>query len=559
MEIREIPECIKWYFWTQNKRSQEKTIKINLTNHLYVCGLSGTGKTTAVKTLLTDNAYFSKYPFLVVEPTQARNYAEIGEYVYEIGSDRGNNIELNPFYFPFEETLQMHVNLLTSSFRSMIPSKDSYIKNLIMESIEEIYYRKGWDRVTKTHPFLRNEENYKNEEHYYYFPRMQDLYDEIVNRTTNSTDFQKGGENYGTARELAKSAVKFFLKGSLGYSFNTYKNELYSKTNDKVVLEVPDINSAEPIVNILLSCIISTYGNRKPNNELRHITVFEEAQLLFPPDKNNKNYDGQDISDKLAQMVTTARKFGEGIIIVNQHPAEINECVLNNINQRLVYRISSHSVNENIAKDLRIETNALHNNTEEYRAWYRENGDYKAMLCKIRRSHSPSIKKKELSPSEVENARKRKIILGYASLNNINEQLSEAEYYLECLAKDSTPEHKHSLICEFRNKIEKLLIETQIKCDRDLLPEYMSHLTCIVLGKYIAAIKTGLYEKLFSIYQSALENESTMMDIHASLLTQVLSTIKAKKITEYPKDQMLESTQEDINYIINTINENRTK
>lgn len=96
-DLEEWHDFLKWRIWGQNKRMfQGKVLgrgpQIDLTKHLYVCGSSGSGKTWAVKTLLTDNAYFSKYPFLVVEPTQARNYAEIGDYVYEIGSGEGKTL-----------------------------------------------------------------------------------------------------------------------------------------------------------------------------------------------------------------------------------------------------------------------------------------------------------------------------------------------------------------------------------------------------------------------------------------------------------------------------------
>lgn len=554
-DLEEWHDFLKWRIWGQNKRMfQGKVLgrgpQIDLTKHLYVCGSSGSGKTWAVKTLLTDNAYFSKYPFLVVEPTQARNYAEIGDYVYEIGSGEGKNIELNPFYFPFNEKLDMHINLLTSSFRAMIPSKDSYVRTLITESIEKIYYQKGWDKVTKTHKFLRSEKDYENEEHYYYFPRMQDLYDEIVERTTNSTDFQKGGENYGTARELTKSAVGKFLSGSLGYSFNTYKNELYSKQKDRVVLEIPDINSAEPIINILLSCIISTYSNRKPDEKLKHITVFEEAQLLFPPDKNSKRDDGQDINNKLQQIITTARKFGEGIIVVNQHPAEINECVLNNISQRLVYNITSHDINQHIAKDFRINPEKL-GNAPKFHAWYRENGLYKAMLFEIKKSRQTSKPKlkKGVNPSEEAKSEKRKLILGYAGLDNIHEQLNTAAYYLELLAK-CHPDCIPALIREFRDEIEKI-IGTQATCQHDILPEYMSHLTCIVLGESGAAIETGLYEKFFAVYRDILENKNQSTKLQTERLTKTLAPIKAKKVAEYQENMLSKSLQEDLDYFDN--------
>lgn len=545
-----------WHLFGQNKRSFQgkflgKRPQIDLTRHLYVCGSSGTGKTTAVKVLLTDEAYFSKYPFIVVEPTHARNYGGIGDYVYEIGSDEGNNIELNPFYFPFGETLESHINLLITSFKSMISYKDSsYVTTLITESIREIYYQKGWNRITNTHKFLRSEKDYENEEHYYYFPRMQDLYDKIVDRTTNATDFQKGGENYGTARETAKTTVEQFLRGSLGSCFNTYKNELYSKQEKKIVLEVLDINSAEPIVNILLSCIISTYSNRKPDEKLKHITVFEEAQLLFPPDKNNKSEDGQDINRKLHQIITTARKFGEGIIIVNQHPAEINECVLNNISQRLVYNITSHEVNQNIASDFGIKPKNL-GNTPKYRAWYREDGMYQALPFKIKSTHKPSKKEgkaaEEGKIAEEKKAKKRKLILGYAGLGNIHEQLDTAAYYLELLAK-CHPDSIRPLIYEFRDEIEKIIQTQGEVCQHDILPEYMSHLTCIVLGESGGAIEAGLYEKLFVIYRTALETEMSLTEAQVTLPIKALASVKVKKIDEYQENMMSEAMLKDLDY-----------
>lgn len=555
MDIKDPLKAIGWRLFGQNKRKFQgkflnKGPQIDLAKHLYVCGSSGTGKTTAVKVLLTDDAYFSKYPFIVVEPTQARNYADIGDYVYEIGSGEGNNIELNPFYFPFGETLEYHINLLITSFKSMIPSKDSYVKTLITESIRKIYYQKGWDRITNTHKFLQSEKDYENEEHYYYFPRMQDLYDEIVDRTTNSTDFQKGGENYGTARELAKSAVGQFLSGSLGYCFNTYKNELYSKQENRVVLEIPDINSAEPIINILLSCIISTYSNRKKDGKLRHITVFEEAQLLFPPDKNNKREDGQDINSKLHQIITTARKFGEGIMIVNQHPAEINECVLNNISQRLVYNITSHEVNQNIASDFGIKPKNL-GNTPKYRAWYREDGMYQALPFKIKSTHKPSKKEEKAAEegkiAEEKKVANRKLILGYAGLENVHEQLDVAAYYLELLAK-CHPDSIRPLIHEFRDEIGKIIQTQGGVCQPDIFPEYMSHLTCIVLGESGVAIEAGLYEKLFAIYRTALETEMSLMEAQVSLPIKALASVKVKKIDEYQENMMSEAMLKDLDY-----------
>ena len=75
-------------------RDQINVGNIPFTRHLYVCGLSGMGKTTTIHNLLQKK---KDVPFLIIEPTQSREYRKLkglrpGKrpfYVYSIGDDYG--------------------------------------------------------------------------------------------------------------------------------------------------------------------------------------------------------------------------------------------------------------------------------------------------------------------------------------------------------------------------------------------------------------------------------------------------------------------------------------
>ena len=230
-----------------------------------------------------------------------------------------------------------HIELLKACFSAAMTTKEPLVYQYIERAIPEVYFDKGWDRITHLHRMLLCESDYKGSEHYFYFPRMQDLYNKVV-ELSESSDFAEGGENKGTIRELVKSSIRVFLSGALGRTFNTYQNDLYEKFDKcDIVLEIPNTisPSISAILNILLGTVIEIIGQRKlsdrdcESEEPKHITVFEEAQLLFNVNDEDKLYNAT--TKKLEQLLSTARKFKESIIITNQDPAAIHKSVLGNI------------------------------------------------------------------------------------------------------------------------------------------------------------------------------------------------------------------------------------
>ncbi len=120
---------LKGLFWQGEKyyvKYFDYKNDIDLTKHLYVCGLTGTGKTNTVMRVLER---YSHVPYMVIEPTLARQYRSLSvskrpTHIYSIGEDKGETIELNPFYIPYNTDFTSHIELLKSCFAAAIPSKE---------------------------------------------------------------------------------------------------------------------------------------------------------------------------------------------------------------------------------------------------------------------------------------------------------------------------------------------------------------------------------------------------------------------------------------------------
>lgn len=511
----------KWN--AQEKRSPKfsdiKNVDIPLLHHVYVCGLSGMGKTTTIQRLLQRK---KNIPFLIIEPTQSRQYRNLervrGEKnvkrqfsVYSIGDDCGEKLELNPFYIPYGMDFTAHIELLKASFSAAITTKEPLVYQYIEQAIPEIYFDRGWDRITHQHKMLKTETDYTWDEHWFYFPRMQDLYDKVI-ELSESSAFTEGGENKGTIKELVKSNIRIFLSGALGRTFNTYKNDLYEQFETRdIVLEIPNtISSSVPaILNILLGIVIEIIGQRKPSRdgskesnvmddkeEPKHITVFEEAQLLFNANDDDKLHNAA--TRKLEQLLSTSRKFGESIIIANQDPAAIHKSVLGNIRNRLIHKINSSDIAQRMAEDYNLELDEMLHDISQYKYWYSlDSGQYQALkygevdeqeLRELKNSYCYDDIKPILKTND--------FILGYAGLDNINDQLYYAATYIKMLA--DRPQEQQQIALDFYNHI-KQLISQKCECKESILTEYMAYLTCMLFGKY-GKVEVGLYDLLIKIY-----------------------------------------------------------
>ena len=497
-----------WWRWSFYD-SFRTEIRYDLQRHLYICGLSGTGKTNTTMKVLQE----AKVPFLVVEPKSSQYYKLSVDnkktHRFVIGSDNEVGIELNPFYIPYGGDFTMHVEMLKRCFADAIDSQEPLVYIYLEKAIPEIYYDRGWDRVTCCNPRLRSREDYEMEEHFFYFPRMIDLYEKICELAENSK-FQEGGENKGTIREFADSFIGQFLKGSLGLVFNTYRNDLFQFCGvENMVLEIrtPSSEQQKCIMNVLLASISQMMTTMGESKSLRQLVVFEEAHLLFPPDKSDSKKQNSS-GEKLMELITTARKYGVGLIITNQHPAEIHESVIRNIEQRFIHSITSDPICEIMADDYNISKKDI-SDCPLFTFFYRNRRDgSKEKEFKARRYRAEKVERSK--PDDDGNARdkwaRRSKLLGYANSSPLvmSDQL---EYTRQKLTELMNNGHNNKIIKEFGTKITQMVNNTHTTTDDTVLPEYLTYLTCSVVAKYGGRLKKGDYTQTKNYYTLALEDK----------------------------------------------------
>lgn len=482
-----VKEWCKIYF-TPKGHSHYPYDTDDLTRHMYVCGLSGTGKSTYIQQLLIRESV--KVPYLVVEPTRSQEYRRLKSVcnnrkfeIYTLGVDEGKKIDLNPFYIPFGMDFTGHVELLKSCFADALTCKEPLVYQYLERAIPEVYFDKGWDRITFTHPYLLSKDDYQSDEHWYYFPRMQDLYDKVVELSENS-EFTEGSENKGTIRELVKSNLRTFLSGPMGRSFNTYRNELLSVRDNNVVIEIPNTISTtlQAILNMLLASIVEVIGSHKKSKNLSHITVFEEAQLLFNAEDDDKIH--KTTARKLEYLLSTSRKFGESIIITNQDPKAIHRSVIGNISNRIVFRINHSDIAECIAKDFRRKVKKI-TSLPRYKYWGKREGyaSWRYDSDKVDLGEETTFESVYTKPD---------YNIACSGLDNFNEQLQIIETYI-----------KNSLVGvnSLKNAMADCL-KSLCNIDNLDLDKYLAYLTCICIANNRCRLVKGVYDQLTAYFKT---------------------------------------------------------
>ena len=82
------------------------------------------------------------------------------------------------------------------------------------------------------------------------------------------------------------------------------------------------------------------------NEELKHVTVLEEAHNLLRKGPNSQNSEGGSLAAKsvemLSNIIAEVRTFGEGFIIADQAPGLLDESVIRNTNTKIILRLPDY-------------------------------------------------------------------------------------------------------------------------------------------------------------------------------------------------------------------------
>ena len=335
----------------------------DLARHTFVCGITGSGKTTTVKGILKN----AEVPFLVIESAKKeyRNIKLDGKKrprIYTLGKPEINCLRFNPFYIQCGVTPQMHIDFLKDLFNASF-SFYGPMPYILEKCLQNVYKKKGWNLTLGFHPYLANTTNsvdffdadymqnkYLSDSHKYIFPTMQELKVEVDRYIEKEMNYE--GEIAGNIKTAIKARLESLCCGTKGYMFNTYEyadmNELLS---NNVVFELEGLaDDADKAFCVGLFIIfINEYRQvkketSKENNPLSHLLVIEEAHRLLKNVNTEKtsedmgNPKGKAV-EHFTNMIAEMRSYGQGVIVAEQIPSKLAPDVIKNSSNKIIQRL----------------------------------------------------------------------------------------------------------------------------------------------------------------------------------------------------------------------------
>lgn len=327
--------------------------KNDLNKHVFVTGVTGTGKTTTCQKLLLETGD----PFLVIEPAKTEYRILIDKeetkdiLVFTLGKDNVSPFRLNPFEFYPHESISSRVDMVKAAMESSF-DMDAAIPQLLESAMYECYKDYGWDLVRNINtkfedPFAKGVCS---------FPTLEDL----LNKT--ETEVVRQGFDARLKDEYIgsiKARLQGLVVGSKGLMLNTARGidfrELIEK---KVVLEIEEIKSGGEkslVMGFILTNLVEALKAKyHEDRNFRHITLIEEAHRLLakyePGDSRNRKQGIETFADMIAEV----RKYGESLIIADQIPNKLTTEVLKNTNTKIVHKIFATDDKEAIGNTISL-------------------------------------------------------------------------------------------------------------------------------------------------------------------------------------------------------------
>lgn len=348
----------------------------DLARHTFICGITGSGKTTTVKGILRN----AKTPFLVIESAK-KEYRNIcledkkRPRIYTLGKPEINCLRFNPFYIQCGVSPQMHIDFLKDLFNASF-SFYGPMPYILEKCLQNVYKKKGWNLTLGFHPYLANasnsadffeadymQEKYNSASHKYLFPTMQDLKSEIERYIEEEMNYE--GEVAGNIKTAIKARLESLCSGSKGYMFNTYEYaDMSSILNENTVFELEGLadDSDKAFCVGLLIIFINEYRQItketvKMGKELSHILVIEEAHRLLKNVNTEKtsedmgNPKGKAV-EHFTNMIAEMRSYGQGVIVAEQIPSKLAPDVIKNSSNKIIQRLVAADDQELVANTI---------------------------------------------------------------------------------------------------------------------------------------------------------------------------------------------------------------
>ncbi len=313
----------------------------SLTSHALIVGSTGSGKTSSVLQLLEPLWAEHQIPFLVIEPvnSERNDYRWLLErpgfekmLVLTVGDENLAPLRLNPFEVPLGVRVGTHISSLVSCFDAAF-GLIGPLPFLYRKALRQVYSQRqiSVDEVSGPRHSGR-------------WPSLPDLVQ--VFSAMEEID-RYSGEVRDNISAMTRLRAESLMAGACGRTLATSTSLPFADLLDRpVVLELAAVGDDEReqtlMIALLLNALTGYYKATRTSSALAHVTVIEEAhRLLRRPQPSNAEGGDQAgrAAEQFAHTLAENRKYGEGLIIVEQVPAKLIEDAHKNTALKIMHHL----------------------------------------------------------------------------------------------------------------------------------------------------------------------------------------------------------------------------
>jgi hypothetical protein len=335
----------------------------DLTRHCLVAGTTGSGKTSTVQHILrnlrdsTDDQ--GQLPFLVIEPAKTE-YRELFSSLRdkgarplrlvpnptdaELASGDASRLQFNPFVAQTGVSLGRHFEATKILLRSCFTMQES-LPQLLEAVLLDAYAECGWqpadfgkpvptDLGGRTWPTFRGMTAESHED--------GKVKDSLVRRTIKRFGYNSEA-NKGLTAALTVRLASFSI-GSKGLIFNVDEGGMdWDGILQRPVFielsEIPEPDVRRFLVGALMIRLGAHRALAGASKSLRHLVVLEEAHHVLRHDSGNSSSAAliRESNLLLADAFAEMRAYGQGILVADQSPAELEPAILRNTGTKILH------------------------------------------------------------------------------------------------------------------------------------------------------------------------------------------------------------------------------
>ncbi len=347
-----------------------------LNKHCFVCGVTGSGKSTTMRRLLHEVALHEEKPvnFMVLEPVKTEYRAleavkEIGLVRFSLGRP-GCDFTLNPFSFPEGVALFSHLDFLKAAFNALLGSYSSM--PFILEALLcKVYEARGWNLETgenrklerKMANCFREGESWKIREEY--MPVIGDMV-KLVDPVLDDFFGDDKSDYRISLRGALRARLSSLCCSLKGQLLNRCEKQNFADLLERNVLFELEAFSDNDEKSFIMALLLGRiYEHRQveyqkgcvPKNTLRHIVVLEEAHRLLAKAEGKGELQASPRSKAVeifSDMLAEVRAYGQGMIIVDQIPSKLTPEVMKNTEVKIAHRLLAKDDRESVGATMNL-------------------------------------------------------------------------------------------------------------------------------------------------------------------------------------------------------------